>query len=65
MGADEFRQARLAMGLSTAQLAAHFGIAKRTIERIEHSEGSTVVMSFAMERLAQIVTPNNIGGMKP
>lgn len=55
MNASDFKAARLSMGLSTAQLAAHFNIAKRTIERIEHGEGSTVIMGLAMERLAQIV----------
>lgn len=55
MTAEQFKQARLAMGLSTRQLAERFNIAKRTIERIEHGEGSTVVMSLAMQRLAQIV----------
>ncbi len=55
MTAADFKAARLSMGLSTSQLAARFNIAKRTIERIEHGEGSTVVMSLAMQRLAQIV----------
>lgn len=55
MDAHEFRQARLAMGLSTRQLAERFNIAKRTIERIEHGEGATVIMALAMERLAQIL----------
>lgn len=55
LDAAQFRQARLAMGLSTSQLAKRFNIAKRTIERIEHGEGCSTVMGLAMERLAQIV----------
>ncbi len=51
MDAKRFREARLAMGLSTGKLAARFAINKRTIERIEHGEGPTVVMGLAMERL--------------
>ena len=51
MDAKEFKQARLAMGLSTRQLAERFNIAKRTIERIEHGDGCSTVMALAMERL--------------
>lgn len=56
MNAADFKAARLSMGLSTSQLAARFNIAKRTIERIETSEGCSTVMTLAMERLAQIVS---------
>lgn len=55
MDAEQFRQARLALGLSTHQLANRFKIARRTIERIEHGEGPTLIMSMAMAELARII----------
>lgn len=60
MDAHEFRQARLAMGLSTRQLAERFNIAKRTIERIEHGEGPTVIMALAMMQLASTIGPERL-----
>jgi len=55
MTANEFKSARRAMGLSQKALAEHLDVGKRTIERIETSEGCSTVMALAMERLAQIV----------
>ena len=55
MTAKEFHAARKAMGLSQKALAEHLDVGKRTIERIETSEGCSTVMALAMERLAQIV----------
>lgn len=55
MTPQDFKSARLGMGLTTSQLAKKLNISKRTIERIETSEGCSTVMALAMERLAQIV----------
>ena len=55
MTAEEFHAARNAMDLSQKALAERLDIGKRTIERIETSEGCSTVMALAMERLAQIV----------
>ena len=55
MTAEEFHAARKAMDLSQKALAERLDIGKRTIERIETSEGCSTVMALAMERLAQIV----------
>lgn len=56
MTPEQFRAARKSMGMSQAALASRLNVGKRTIERIETSEGCSTVMSLAMERLAQIVS---------
>ena len=58
MTPEQFKQARLAMGLSTRRLAERFNIAKRTIERIEHGDGCSTVMALAMERLLDMRGPD-------
>jgi len=52
MTPEEFKAARNSIGLSQKALAEQLGVGKRTIERIETSEGCTRVMQLAMERLA-------------
>lgn len=58
MTAEQFKQVRLSMGLSTSQLAERLNIAKRTIERIEHGDGCSTVMALAMERLLDMRGPD-------